>query len=72
MENEKLSLLRHEVENLADEYYTIEEKILSKIKNLPGYDKECECDRSDVNAFCVIDDDIISCFCLNCGGEIHR
>lgn len=69
MENEELNLLRRQIERLADEYFTIEEKILSEIKKLPNYGKECDCD--ETNRFCIVDDDSISCYCLNCGGEIN-
>jgi len=64
MENEM-----SEIEKLVDEYFTIEEKILSKIKDLPTYGEECDC--NDPNRFCIVDDDVISCFCINCGGEIN-
>lgn len=58
-----------ELEKLADEYFTIEEKILNKIKDLPNYGEECDCNEPD--RFCIVDDGVISCFCLNCGGEIY-
>lgn len=66
MENEELNLLRRRIEKLTDEYFTIEEKILSEIKNLSSYGKECDCD--ETNPFGIVDDDSISCYCLNCGG----
>lgn len=69
MENEELNLLRRRIEKLADAYFTIEEKILSEIKKLPNSDKVCDCE--DSNRFCIVDDDVIACYCLNCGGEIY-
>lgn len=68
MEKEELNLLRHEIEKLADEYFTIEEKILSELKKLPNYGNECGCDTP--NRFCIVDDDSMACYCLNCGGNI--
>lgn len=69
MESEELNLLRHRIEKLVDTYFTIEEKILSEIKKLPNSGKVCDCD--DPNQFCIVDDDVIARYCLNCGGEIY-
>lgn len=71
MENEKedLASIRSMIEKLGEEYFTTEEKILSEIKKLPSYDEDCDCDER--SRFCIVDDDIIACYCLNCGGCIY-
>jgi len=66
MENERPM---SELEKLADEYFNIEADIVNKIADLPNYGNDCDCD--EPNRFCIVDDDIISCFCLNCGGNIY-
>lgn len=70
MEKENESSMS-EIEKLVNKYFTIEEQILNKIKSLPSYGKECDCGEGGPNRFCIVDDDVISCFCLNCGGEIN-
>lgn len=60
---------KEEIEKLTEQYFDIEEKILSEIQELPNYNKECECD--DPSKFCIVDDDTIQCYCINCGGDIY-
>jgi hypothetical protein len=54
---------------LAETYYKIESQIKKRLKELPNYDKNCQCE--DAEEFVMIgkESDIVYCVCLKCGGN---
>lgn len=58
-----------EIKTLADMYFTLEELILKKLERELFYGDDCCCD--EPTRFCIVDDDNIVCYCLNCGGNIN-
>ena len=59
-----------ELEMLTDLYCRLEDLILNKVQKLPSNGTDCIC--NSPTKFCITDSgkDDVSCFCLNCGGDI--
>ncbi len=60
--------IKNETEELATLYFATEQTILNKISFLPNNGKECDCD--EPSGFCIVEDDNVLKYCLNCGGEM--
>ncbi len=61
--------IKDEIEELGTLYFATEQKILNKISELQNNGKECDCD--EPSEFCIVDDDNVVKYCLNCGGRIN-
>lgn len=54
---------------LADMYFTLEELILKRLERELCFGDDCLCD--EPTRFCIVDDNNIVGYCLNCGGNIE-